>query len=399
MQTKWEGPGARADLAERINLLRGIAIIAVIAIHTSAHFTYVEQLSPVVYAVSVVDVFAHFAVPLFVFLSGITLTMRYGPAAPISPRSFYARRLAKIVPPYIVFSFLYLVLFAAEYHQVPAAPWVILALATGGAYYHLWFVALLVQLYLLFPLLRRLLGGARSRAAIGRLLFGALLLQLAWNIGAPLLASALPSRPLVETLLSNRVFLSHVFYFMLGMVAGANITNFDRRVRALPTVALALTIAALVAGTSVVWILAMQRYGRLDAAPAGAFVASLAVEPLLFVASIVLAWQACARLSQMARSPRADAVRAGLARLGILSLPIYLVHVLLQWLLRRSLLAFDLTPAVWGFYPLMFVLTLLLSYTAARLFARLPYGETLTGAPSELEGWQALPATPAPDEA
>ena len=63
--------------------------------------------------------------------------------------------------------------------------------------------------------------------------------------------------------------------------------------------------------------------------------------------------------------------------------------------LRRSLLAFDLTPAAWGFYPLMFVLTLLLSYTAARLFARLPYGETLTGAPSELKVWKAPPAAPA----
>ena len=47
-------------------------------------------------------------------------------------------------------------------------------------------------------------------------------------------------------------------------------------------------------------------------------------------------------------------------------------------------LAFGLTPAAWAFYPLMFALTLLLSYAAAQLFARLPYGEYLTGAPANL---------------
>ena len=65
-----------------------------------------------------------------------------------------------------------LLLFTAEY-QAPAASWVAFALVTGSAYYHLWFVALLIQLYLLFPVVRVLLRIAGRRT--GALLLAALL--------------------------------------------------------------------------------------------------------------------------------------------------------------------------------------------------------------------------------
>ena len=43
--------------------------------------------------------------------SGLTLTRRYSPAA-LQTGRFYSRRLTKLVPPYILFSLLYLLLFA-----------------------------------------------------------------------------------------------------------------------------------------------------------------------------------------------------------------------------------------------------------------------------------------------
>jgi peptidoglycan/LPS O-acetylase OafA/YrhL len=360
----------------RINILRGLAIIGVVAVHTSAHFPQVAGPSPVVDFNIVVDVFAHFAVPLFVLLSGLTLSRRYGPAArAVSPRAFYARRLTKIVPPYIVFSLLYLLLFTVEY-QAPALLWVVFALLTGSAYYHLWFVALLVQLYLLFPLFRDLLAGATARRT-GEVLLVVLLLQLGWNLGAPVFASQLPSRPLVQTLLSNRIFLSHIFYFVLGMAAGLNLPVFDRRMRWLPMAPILVAVVVLVALTSGEWIAAVRRYGSFDAAPASAFIPGVTAEPLLFVGTIVLLWQITARLQQASAR-----VNNALVRLGILSLPIYLVHVFFQWLLVRAMAPLGLTPATWGFYPVMFIATLLLSYLAARILMRVPFGPYIAGVPA-----------------
>jgi peptidoglycan/LPS O-acetylase OafA/YrhL len=359
----------------RLDALRGVAILGVIAVHTSAHFTYVGSLSPVVRANIVVDVFAHFAVPLFLLLSGIALGLRYGAGAlRFSARSFYARRLTKIIPPYVVFSLLYLVLFAVEYGP-PAASWVPLALLSGSAYYHLWFVALLIQLYLLFPLLRSLTSRAAVRGLIPWLLAVALLLQLAWNLGAPLLRDALPERPLFDTLLSERFFLSHLFYFLMGLAAGLNLPRFEQRLRRLPAPPLALTVAALVAATSWLWMRAITRYGSLDAAPGQVFLPAVAVEPLLFLATIALLWKIVARTGERATTP--------LAQLGVMSFPIYLVHVMWQLALARAMKAYGVTPAEWVFYPVMFLGTLALSYAAALAFARLPYGELLAGAPRQ----------------
>lgn len=364
------------SLGDRINVLRGIAILGVIAVHTSAHFPQAKGLPPVVFASIGVDVFSHYAVPLFVLLSGITLSLRYGrDKRRLHVKSFYRRRLLKIVPPYIAFSLLYLLLFTVEYGAPPVSG-MLVALATGSAYYHLWFVVLLLQLYLLFPLLQARLARA-GRRGTGPVILVALLLQLGWNTAAPVVASALPARPLVDTLLSERFFLSHVFYFVLGMVAGRDLAGFDRRIRTLPTAPILVTVAGLVALTSLEWIAAIRRHGSFGTIPPGEFVAGLAAEPLLFLATIVLAWQLTVRLQHAFPS-----WRNALAWLGILSLPVYLVHVLFQRLLARVLEPAGLTPDGWGFYVVMFVATLALSLGAAVLFMYLPHGELLTGAPA-----------------
>ena len=370
-------PLSERNAVERINVLRGLAILGVIAVHTTAHFTYAPGPSPVAHANVILDVLAHYAAPLFVLLSGLTLARRYGrETTQMSAKSFYARRLTKIVPPYVVFSLFYLLLFALEY-QPPAPSWVALALATGSAYYHLWFVALLVQLYLLFPLLLAALRWARARQATGALLALALALQLAWNMGAPVLAAALPDRPLFQTVLSERFFLSHIFYFMLGMVAGLNLEGFERRVAVLPLAPLGVVVVGLVALTSSIWIRAIAGYGSLNDAPVRLFVPAIATEPLLFLSTMALLWRLARRVQG-----RSSGLANGLAGLGILSFSIYLVHVFFQWLLARWMAPFGVTPADWAFYPVMFVGTVALSYAAVLAFSRLPYGEQLTGAPA-----------------
>jgi surface polysaccharide O-acyltransferase-like enzyme len=78
MEHKQDGRAGQQERADRMSTRRGIAILGVVAIHTSAHFAYVEGTSVVVQSNIVVDIVAHYAVPLFVLLSGLALTLRYG---------------------------------------------------------------------------------------------------------------------------------------------------------------------------------------------------------------------------------------------------------------------------------------------------------------------------------
>ena len=62
---------------ERIDVLRGIAIIAVIIIHITSYFTKFTTFSPLVIILASIDIYAHFAVPLFILISGYVLGLRY----------------------------------------------------------------------------------------------------------------------------------------------------------------------------------------------------------------------------------------------------------------------------------------------------------------------------------
>ena len=107
---------ASIDPAEQprhvMELLRGLAILGVIAVHTSAHFPQAGGLSPVVLTGMAIDAVSHYAVPLFILLSGMALAMRYAGGltrGDLGP--FCRRRLLRIIPPYVIFSLVYLGVF------------------------------------------------------------------------------------------------------------------------------------------------------------------------------------------------------------------------------------------------------------------------------------------------
>ena len=91
-----------------IDYLRCFAILAVIYIHTAAATTRVDEipnldLFPVIY----LENLAQFAVPLFICISGFVLYLSYKPSEGV--RSFYRKRYMRIIPPYLLFSAVYLI--------------------------------------------------------------------------------------------------------------------------------------------------------------------------------------------------------------------------------------------------------------------------------------------------
>jgi surface polysaccharide O-acyltransferase-like enzyme len=136
-----------------IDILKGLSILAVIFIHFNGKLFPFLSLSQKYWLLSF-DQILRFCVPLFVALSGYSLAKRYS-SEKINFVSFLRRRIFKIVPAYLFWSaiaYLSIILFKTWPGYQDSYPWWQI-IFLGKADYHLYFVPMVVQLYLLFPLL------------------------------------------------------------------------------------------------------------------------------------------------------------------------------------------------------------------------------------------------------
>lgn len=141
---------------DKIDILKAIAIIAVILIHTISYFfgSFTSQTKSWIVLFSF-DQFIRFSVPLFISISGFTLAYKYRETYFIPLKDFYLRRVVRILPLYLIFSvFIYFFIYTFDAQNKSAENYSLVeALIFGRADYHLYFVPMIFQLYLLFPLL------------------------------------------------------------------------------------------------------------------------------------------------------------------------------------------------------------------------------------------------------
>lgn len=155
-------------MRKEIDTLKAIAITAVVILHFNAfHFALFPFQTPEWNRTLLIDIITRFCVPLFVALSGYTLTSKYL-ATKLSLKDFYFRRATKLIPLYVFWS---LVIYFAVNLTFPTDP--IKMLIYGQADYHLYYVPMIFQLYLVFPLIFFFL---KKHANI--VVFAALVLQL-----------------------------------------------------------------------------------------------------------------------------------------------------------------------------------------------------------------------------
>ena len=159
-----------------IDLFRGITILEVVAHHTSGlalRYAVPDTLSFML--LQIINRTLHFAVPAFVFLSAVVLTRSL--LKNFRPGRYFWRRLTRGAWPYLLWSALYIGWYVWT-GQRPASTltdpdkW-LFYLQYGKASYHLYFLLVALEVYLVIPLLLPL---ARRRPPIVlALLFGAAL--------------------------------------------------------------------------------------------------------------------------------------------------------------------------------------------------------------------------------
>jgi surface polysaccharide O-acyltransferase-like enzyme len=142
-------------MKERVDyydILRGVAIMAVIAIHTTGNMKHLDDTSKMSFHLAVIwRQVVGFAVPLFLAVSGYFLSQK-----PADNWSRYLNFLFKQVPrvyfPMLIWSIPFLLL--ALYFNNNVSHSIILFLVGGFSIYY--FIALIIQYYILLPYLQRM---------------------------------------------------------------------------------------------------------------------------------------------------------------------------------------------------------------------------------------------------
>lgn len=214
----------KSDHIKELDILRGFSIIGVILIHIiggSLHFW--NQGSAIWTALLATDQFFRFSVPLFVFISGYTLYSKY--KSNFKYRQFYAKRVARVLPWYAIWSLIIYIYinFTVKPGFVNYPTWKLIFL--GKVDYHLYFVSMIFQLYLLFPALLWIYKKLNSYIVVLLFAFEAILYLIFSLDGQQIIH--LPWRFYEQQ--QYLFFGTWIFYFVLGfaLTRESQITNLN----------------------------------------------------------------------------------------------------------------------------------------------------------------------------
>ena len=150
--------------------IRLIIMVFVVSVHTLAFAG-----GTVTVSMGAVTTIFHTSRELFLLLTALVLTYNYGKRDHLTTGRFWWRRFYLVLPAYIAWSAIY---YAADGRARGAFPSAFTGdLLNAGARYHLYFLLVSMQIYLLFPLIRRVL---RKTERYHAWLFGAALAYQVW---------------------------------------------------------------------------------------------------------------------------------------------------------------------------------------------------------------------------
>jgi peptidoglycan/LPS O-acetylase OafA/YrhL len=296
-----------SSIVHNSSILRGIGALLVIARHTLGRASSTDDvfLRPVCVIVSQLGCYA---IPLFLVLSGFSLSLGAG-KRPRFPKYGHIV-LRKILPAFTIWYFVYAILTAVKH----AKNMDIVSLVSGYVHLadagHLWFLVLLMQLYLLFPLLRRFYTHPR----LGRftIVFVIAVVYSVEDLFQPEGSMAFAS-PYV-----SRLFSFNTVFFVLGFYLKDYAAAFTRYARK----TLVILASLLTCG-----VLEAYRINHIFENATDSYVQDVCdLRSVIGVASTVVALVLLYLLSDWIHT-RGDRVKKYLSSYGLYSYGIYLAHV------------------------------------------------------------------------
>lgn len=207
---------AKREKIIEMDILRAICALAVVIIHTSGYTLINSAEGSVSYNVSLsLNQIARFSVPLFLFLSGLGLGISYKKDE--SYFKFLRKRVFKIIPPYILWGSLYLILIQKNYDY---KTWGELFLKGDKVFYHLYYIPLIMTLYIIFPILYPLFKRIEG-----------VIISLLISLGVTYFAHYYNVPDLTLDIFSKRNAIFWNVYFISGVYISRKVNNLIRRTK------------------------------------------------------------------------------------------------------------------------------------------------------------------------
>jgi len=385
---------------EEITLLRALAFLAIATQHSIGEYIYrADILQQDAVMLAMLFHMTRFGTPAFVFMAGALLFYRSWEGQ--SYGAFLRKRAADILVPFLAWTAIYwaaAMLCAGRSLAAPAA-WLDLArqLVEPTYGYHLWFILMIFQFYILFPLLRKAAEPLRRFAARrpGRegvrttwllTAAGALYLALVyysyWHAGA--FAASVGGA--WEWAMARRTMWAvfYFFYFVLGAVCAMALHRFrEAAVSLLPVSLFAFAACYVWAG-----------YALLDTSTETMMLgASTYLRPVIFLLALSQLAAGFGVLVLVVR--RGGWLKRALLAIGRLSFGAFLAHPLVL-----TGVGFVTRPLhLEGYHlPVAVATSIVVAAGAlliARLAGRLPFGWLLVGAQGRRRPRRSAAGTPA----
>lgn len=289
----------------QLDFVRVFLMLGVVTIHVSSTYIFVQSRLSIgsMNLAFYLNQAVRFSVPGFVLLSGLSLSL----GKSREPwRKFYAGRVKKVLIPYL----LWYTVYALWYVYLNGGAglgvgWFLRSALTGSTAPHLYFIVIVLQLYLLYPLLRRL-----SRTVLLMIAFASALVQVTVWLDGAFISFLPPGNPLYL------LCVTWLCYFIPPMLLSREqvlrLLAWTKRYM-WPLLGLALALSLVVAADG--WVL-------------GAYVLSIRPTLFAYTPAVMLATAAVAsRLS-------GEKLLSAVAKLSAMSMDIFFVHVLILDILR-----------------------------------------------------------------
>lgn len=360
---------------EEIDILRGFAILAVIAIHTSTNFSKITNLNYLVISNMVIDIFSQFGVPLFIFISGFVLAIKYYDMVPLT--QFFIKRIRSTIPQYLIFSILYISFFAIL-NDPPSSSEIFYKILTASSAIHMWFFLTIIGFYIFYPIIIKIYRYFEEQEMIHSFLMLTFFIQISWSISVLIMESNGYDPSVVY--LAKRVFIPYLFYFISGIYVSKNLTYIKDHIRSIKMYK-PILFSILILMTMIIlffWIIGQKYYVQgLDyfyyMSPLY-FIILIILEVFYYLAIFVLLFEASYMVIE-----RKNILGSILLTLGRHSFGIYLIHFLFITMIIAQLKQFNIYSDNWIFYPVLFLTTIILSLFSVKLIHYLPFSELIVG--------------------
>lgn len=287
-----------------LDILRGIACLMVVIIHATSNYLIDPSREAYRLFFAGLNTFAGSAVAVFIFISGMSLTSGYKDKE-INYREFIKRRLKKVGLPYLAWAFFYsIVIKWGMWLNYGALA--LLGVTLGFSMYHLYYMVIIIQFYLIYPFLMQL----HKRLPYIWLPVLCFLISIWFSF---------KNVTLGPWHVKDRIFLTYLGYFSLGIYAGLHRESWQNY------------LARWLKPLGLVWLFT----GTLATVEVYTFYSPWRNDLRIFgnyrymifaVISIVFIYGAADWLSRKESSLAWEKIRESLKNISVWSLDIYLVH-------------------------------------------------------------------------